>query len=75
MRKHNQWMKNFVKPWNAGLPPTAGWGMGIDQLTMFLTDNHNIKEVILFPAMRPLERDRKAQIQQLRLADIKEIAR
>ncbi|XP_076012165.1 lysine--tRNA ligase isoform X1 [Genypterus blacodes] len=36
-----------------GLPPTAGWGMGIDRLTMFLTDSNNIKEVLLFPAMKP----------------------
>lgn len=36
-----------------GLPPTAGWGMGIDRLTMFLTDQQNIKEVLLFPAMKP----------------------
>jgi len=36
-----------------GLPPTAGWGMGIDRLTMFLADKNNIKEVLLFPAMKP----------------------
>lgn len=36
-----------------GLPPTAGWGLGIDRLTMFLTDSNNIKEVLLFPAMKP----------------------
>jgi len=36
-----------------GLPPTAGWGMGLDRLTMFLTNTSNIKEVILFPVMKP----------------------
>jgi len=36
-----------------GLPPTAGWGLGIDRLTMFLTNKWNIKEVLLFPAMKP----------------------
>lgn len=36
-----------------GLPPTAGWGLGVDRLTMFLTDANNIKEVLLFPAMKP----------------------
>jgi len=38
-----------------GLPPTAGWGMGIDRLTMFLTNKWNIKEVLLFPAMKPTD--------------------
>ncbi|CAG8738757.1 2793_t:CDS:2, partial [Ambispora leptoticha] len=33
----------------------AGWGMGIDRLTMFLTNSSNIKEVLLFPAMKPID--------------------
>eukprot|EP00753_Platysulcus_tardus_P018541 PLAT6907.1.p2 GENE.PLAT6907.1~~PLAT6907.1.p2 ORF type:complete len:630 (+),score=336.91 PLAT6907.1:98-1987(+) len=37
------------------LAPTAGWGLGIDRLTMFLTNTQNIKEVLLFPAMKPDE--------------------
>jgi lysyl-tRNA synthetase class 2 len=38
-----------------GLPPTGGWGVGIDRLAMFLSNKWNIKEVLLFPAMRPHE--------------------
>ena len=45
--------EGFVTALEYGLPPTGGWGVGLDRLTMFLTDNHNIKEVILFPAMKP----------------------
>ena len=47
--------QNFVTALEYGLPPTAGWGMGIDRLTMLLTDSNNIKEVLLFPAMKPNE--------------------
>ncbi len=36
-----------------GLPPTAGWGLGVDRLAMFLSNRCNIKEVLLFPAMKP----------------------
>ncbi|KAJ1738899.1 lysyl-tRNA synthetase [Coemansia sp. RSA 1086] len=47
--------ENFCKALEYGLPPTGGWGMGIERLCMFLTDSQNIKEVILFPAMKPEE--------------------
>jgi len=45
----------FVNALEHGLPPTGGWGMGIDRLVMFLTNSTNIKEVLLFPAMKPTD--------------------
>ena len=45
--------EGYITALEYGLPPTGGWGMGIDRLTMFLTDSNNIKEVIFFPAMKP----------------------
>ncbi|XP_059570016.1 lysine--tRNA ligase isoform X1 [Alligator mississippiensis] len=52
--------ENFCTALEYGLPPTAGWGMGIDRLTMFLTDSNNIKEVLLFPAMKPEDNKKEA---------------
>jgi len=45
--------EGFCTALEYGLPPTAGWGLGIDRLCMFLTDSNNIKEVLFFPAMKP----------------------
>jgi len=45
--------EGFCKALEYGLPPTAGWGLGIDRLTMLVTDTANIQEVLLFPAMKP----------------------
>ncbi|XP_041776960.1 lysine--tRNA ligase-like isoform X1 [Anopheles merus] len=51
--------ENFCTALEYGLPPTGGWGLGIDRLAMFLTDCTSIKEVLLFPAMKPDESIRK----------------
>ena len=55
----NEMDVDYVEALEYGMPPTGGVGLGIDRFVMLLTDQRTIREVLLFPTMKPLDSDKK----------------
>lgn len=45
--------EDYIRALEYGMPPTAGWGMGVDRFVSILTNQHTLKDVILFPTLKP----------------------
>jgi len=48
---------DYIGAMEYGMPPISGWGMGIDRIVQLLTGSDNIRDVVMFPLMKPVLED------------------
>ena len=61
LEEHQVLDEDYIRALEYGMPPTAGFGLGIDRLTAVLTGQHTVKDVILFPTLKPESKKNKAR--------------
>ena len=47
--------KDYIGAMEYGMPPISGWGLGVDRFLQFLTNSYNIRDVVLYPLLKPRE--------------------
>jgi lysyl-tRNA synthetase class 2 len=56
LEEKHRFDKDFVEALKYGMPPTGGFGMGVDRFVMLITGSHSLREILLFPFMKPEEK-------------------